>query len=907
MKKLYFSLLLALLTSLLSAQVSTIPAFIPIGYDGEITVVFNPTEGSGGMVGATQCYAHTGVISNGQTWQHVIGTAWRNYPDKVKLTKNSAGNWELKITPNVREFYGCSATETITGLCFVFNDGANGSKEGKTATGQDIFLYFTDPAEGLVAKINSPASHQLLTSAQTLTIDCASSVEADLKLLIDGVEVQSGKGTTLSTSYNFNKPDTKIEFTATANGKTATDTRVVAIMQANQKKARPAGIDMGIYYNKTDLTRLTLSTYAASKTEAAKAVYVVGDFNDWTPSSASQMYQDGNYFWLELTGLVPHKEYAFQYLVVRSDGVKKYLSDLFSEKLLHPDDKYEPKTVNPGLMDYPEQADGGYVTVVETGKSEFQWSDATKNFRRPDKNNLIIYETWIYDFTPFRSIRGLMERLDYIEGLGVNAVELMPVTEFDGNYNWGYSPNHYFAVDKAYGSGEQLKTFIDECHKRGIAVILDMVFNHATGLNPMNKLYPYGTDLAKNPWFNVTAPHPDNVYEDWNHDFQPAHQMFIRALKYWIEEYKVDGYRMDLSHGLCGASYNAVSNLKDYYEKGVKAAAQDAYFILEHWGNNMGSDRPELVNAGMLCWENTVTPYEQLAMGYMKDGDDLSRVNKDGYVSYCTNHDEERPYAKAKLWGDGKVATDEAVRCSRVPLTMAFLNLLNGSHLFYHYEELGFDYSKWQNASGQWGTNPYKITAVKNEEFKMQIKARPEDLNWFSNAARLDAYKRTAQVNQLRTRLLPNVFAGNPTAVSIGSGKALRTIQWGQDVFVVGNFSATATQQATLPSGTWYDYFAQTKASSTSLTLQPGELKIFTGKQLQLPQVSTSFAFSKTDVEQIDVTFEAPYDVYVYTMTGQLVLSEKNAQQLPHDQLQSGMYIIRLQKDSQAKTLKIVK
>ena len=238
---------------------------------------------------------------------------------------------------------------------------------------------------------------------------------------------------------------------------------------------------------------------------------------------------------------------------------------------------------------------------------------------------------------------------------------------------------------------------------------------------------------------------------------------------------------------------------------------------------------------------------------------------------------------------------------------MAFLNLLNGSHLFYHYEELGFDYSKWQNASGQWGTNPYKITAVKNEEFKMQIKARPEDLNWFSNAARLDAYKRTAQVNQLRTRLLPNVFAGNPTAVSIGSGKALRTIQWGQDVFVVGNFSATATQQATLPSGTWYDYFAQTKASSTSLTLQPGELKIFTGKQLQLPQVSTSFAFSKTDVEQIDVTFEAPYDVYVYTMTGQLVLSEKNAQQLPHDQLQSGMYIIRLQKDSQAKTLKIVK
>ena len=104
-------------------------------------------------------------------------------------------------------------------------------------------------------------------------------------------------------------------------------------------------------------------------------------------------------------------------------------------------------------------------------------------------------------------------------------IELMPVTEFDGNNNWGYSPCLYFALDKAYATPTQFKQFVDACHQRGMAVILDMVFNHATGNNPMNKLYPKTSedvtlsDLRFNPWFNVTAPHPDNVYEDWNHDF----------------------------------------------------------------------------------------------------------------------------------------------------------------------------------------------------------------------------------------------------------------------------------------------------------------------------------------------------------------------------------------------------
>ena len=454
------------------------------------------------------------------------------------------------------------------------------------------------------------------------------------------------------------------------------------------EQARPAGISNGIYYG-ADGTSVTLCTYAASKTESAKRVFLIGDMTNWKLSADYQLYKDGNYFWITLTGLTPGQEYRFQYAVERADGVKKQISDLYSEKVLHPDDQYEPKKVDPDLLDYPSGADG-YVTVIQPGKPEFQWSDATLNFQRPNKNNLVIYELWIYDYTEGRSLKGLMKRLDYIQNLGVNAVELMPICEFDGNYNWGYSPNHYFAPDKAYGTEEMYKTFIDECHKRGIAVIIDMVFNHATGLNPMNKLYPYGTDLANNPWFNVNAPHSDNVYEDWNHGFAPAKEMFTRALKYWLTEYKVDGFRLDLSHGLCSDQPNtAVANLKYYYDNGVKTVAPDAYMILEHWGGNMGTERPQLISYGMQCWSNTTNAYCQTAMGWLKDGDGFGDANKDGYVSYCESHDEERMQYKAKQWGNGNVATDASVRLGRVAENVAFNVLLNGSHMLWMWEEIG--------------------------------------------------------------------------------------------------------------------------------------------------------------------------------------------------------------------------
>ena len=641
------------------------------------------------------------------------------------------------------------------------------------------------------------------------------------------------------------------------------------------EKARPAGVSNGIYYG-ADGTSVTLCTYAASKTASAKRVFLLGDMTDWKLKAEYQLYKDGNYFWITLTGLTPGKEYRFQYAVERADGVKKLISDLYSEKVLHPDDQYEPKKVDPDLLDYPTgKGANGYVTVIQPGKPKYEWSEATLNFKRPNKNNLVIYELWIYDYTEGRSLKGLMKRLDYIQNLGVNAIELMPICEFDGNYNWGYSPNHYFAPDRAYGSETMYKEFIDECHKRGIAVILDMVFNHATGLNPMNKLYPYGSDLANNPWFNVNVPHSDNVYEDWNHGFAPAKEMFTRALKYWLTEYKVDGFRLDLSHGLCSDQPNtSVANLKYYYDNGVKAVAPDAYMILEHWGGNMGTERPQLISYGMQCWNNTSNAYCQTAMGWLKDGDGFGEASKDGYVSYCESHDEERMQYKCKKYGNGDLQTNTAARLARVAENVAFNVLLNGSHMLWMWEEVGYDFSINCDFDHP---NDY------NESYRCSKKPRPEIRGYFTNANRVAAFTKCAQVITLRTQLMPSVFEGNPSSVSVNSGSKLRKIQWGSNVFAAANFDVTGNQAVTLPSGTWYDYLnGATKANGT-YTLAPGELKVFTGTPVIAPTFEdinkrAAQGFEEVQMDQVPSTkFIRDGQILIrrgdniYTITGERV------------------------------------
>ena len=615
---------------------------------------------------------------------------------------------------------------------------------------------------------------------------------------------------------------------------------------------RPAGVTEGIFYDKPNKGDVTVSLYAANKNgETPTKVYILSDLSKWKTNKNYLCNQDGGYFWYTFTGLEQGKEFAFQYFALRKLGSKITvgIADPYSTKVLHPDDKWEPAEADPTLMPYPSSTKftgsmaQGYVSVLHPGKPAFPWSDATLNFKRPNKNNLVIYEAWVYDFAPERTYKAMTARLDYLKNLGVNVLELMPVSEFEGNKSWGYNPTYYCAVDKAYGSENDFKTLVDECHKRGIAVVVDMVFNHATGLQSWNALW--GKDLS--PYYNPNNPHGDAFFEDLNHNYQGTRDYFTYVLKHWLTEYKVDGFRLDLAHGFSGSTYketDVVNSLKTYYNNGVKSVAPDAYFILEYWR----SLTSQCVSAGMLCWDNQTTAFVKAAEGRGSEAN-FTNVNRDGYVTYAASHDEQRPAWKAYKYGlggqTGTSATAVKNRLKRVPSVVAWGALLNGPQMIWMFDEMGYDYSHCASPSGDYNDSDKGQEPCRETDGKPV----PESLGWYKDADRMAAYKKVAQIIQLRTRLAPSVFESNPKSSSVGLNKPLRSVIWGEGnsrIFAIVN-QGTSAQTFTLPTGnSWYDYLAGSStlmAEGTSLTLAAGDMKVYTAKKFNLPNIPDNYIF----------------------------------------------------------------
>lgn len=920
------SLLLAISVAAMS-QVTTQPEFITKSHTGAVRVIYDPSGSS--MADAAQCYAHTGVVttkSNGG-WSHTK-SSWRaaNTP---QLTREG-DVWVLDIDA-LYTFYNVNPeNETILKLAFVFHDGPNGSLEGKTPAGTDIFYDLCD--DNLQVKIFSPDNSVRKVDGSVETIHVASSAEATITLYVNGTNVSQVVGTSLDHEITWSSAwgDYEIRATAETAEEYVTDTKEYLVAGTPGPTPRPYGTREGINYY-TDGTGATLVMYCRDKNGvSADNVYLVGDFNSWRVSNAWQMIPDTEegYFWVTIDGLTPGQEYAYQYDVQIGNTTLR-VSDAYSPKILDPyDDKYI-KDIYPNLQDYPAEG-SGLVGVLQPGKEPFPWSEATLNFTPVDENNLVIYELWLYDFSKQRTIAEATRRLDYLAELGVNAIELMPVQEFDGNISWGYNPNHFFAPDKAYGTEEDYKTFIDECHKRGIAVLLDVVFNHASAQNPWCRLYWDGSKpKANNPWFNVEAPHPFSVHQDFNHASPYTQNMVKRCLQYWQEEYKVDGYRLDLTKGLtnrrCNEStasnYDAdrISYLKMYYDA-AKEVNDDVIFVIEHFCDSR--EENELSAYGLRPWSNYNGAFGQLAMGWLKDGDNITGMNKKGWVSFGESHDEERNYYKAQQWGNGTLQASETDRVNRVPLTVTFGMLQPGAKMIWMYGELGYDISINQN--GRTGTKPL-----------------PENKGWFSNIYRSAAYVQCAQAIRLRTELLPEMFTQGTLSAKVGGGVAARMLKYtlGNDALtVVGNFNVNGGTQYTgvaeakpfTKPGVWIEYFTNTPVSVSSteqtINLNPGELRIYVfsntdsdiTRRLHAPNITnpqqtingggTGLWNAGTDelgvlyptLAESMVTLEATAAISridIYNLAGQCVYSTKpafatNTHNINVDALGSGMYLL---------------
>jgi hypothetical protein len=919
MKKIILTSVILLLSLLSWAQlVSTTPQFITQD-GGTVVITFDAasTAGNLGLKGYTgDVYAHIGVITSASTsntdWKYVV-TPWPSTTNlalantsKNKLTSLGNDKYTLTIAPSIRNFFLVPSSETIKKIAIVFRN-ADGSKQCKTSAGADIIIDVYQA--GLNVAFTNPSSNQSVVAGTTTNIQFGASVTSNLNLLINGTSVQTATAaTTLSYSYTFaTADDYTLIASATASGTTVYDTVKICVPAPVTNETRPTGLKDGINY--IDNTTATLVLYAPNKSN----VFLIGEFNDWSQLNSFQMKKDGDYWWYTLTGLTPGKLYAFQYLV---DGTLKS-SDPYTELVLDPwNDQWinQYYSIFPNLKPYPTGKTDGLVATLQTAKTAYSWEIPT--FAMPSRENMVIYELLLRDFTKEKSLEAAIAKLDYLKNLGITAVELMPIQEFDGNNSWGYNPNHYFAPDKAYGTPDMYKKFIDECHKRGMAVILDMVFNQASGICPFALLYWDSTNsrpAANNPWMNVTAPHPYSVLNDFNHSFSGTKEYFKRVLQYWITEYKVDGYRMDLTKGFTqtvsteatASNYDQsrIDNLSAYYDA-AKAVKSDVMFILEHFCNN--DEETALANKGMYLWRNVNNSFSQAAMGYQSSSDFSALVTSPrNWVGYAESHDEERNFYKAKMYGSGTIATDSVTRINRVPLNIAFNTLVQGPKMIYEFGEMGYDYSI--NSNG--GRTNEKQPAW----------------GWLNLTQRKAATDAAAKIITLR-KMYPTAFTQGNFSLSIGSGdwsagRRIGLTHSDLNMVVLGNFNTTAVNAtpAFSSTGVWYNLLTGQQFIVSNpymaITMQPGDLLIFTDRQINLPN-GLSNPFSDTDCSVYpSITNSRVFvssintvkNVNVYNLQGSLIKSVLNNTEIDVTNLTKGLYLMEVNTSQGRSTHKIIK
>ncbi len=411
----------------------------------------------------------------------------------------------------------------------------------------------------------------------------------------------------------------------------------------------PADVKHGINYNADgSVTFVFYDKDTAGKSHTY--CYIVGDWNNWERVTEGAMKRDDSAgcWWITLGDFDADKEYRFQYRLGTDSGSDIRVSDPYTEIVY---DQWNDQYIS-GTPAFPEKAKG-LVSAFQISRPEYNWKHS--DFKVEDKNDLVIYEMLFRDFTNTQDIAGAMAQLDYIENLGVNAIELMPIQEFDANLSWGYNPNHWFALDKYYGTREEYKDFIDECHGRGIAVIVDVVYNHATGSHPWTKMYwdsANNRTAANNPWFNAIAKHPYNVYHDMNHENEIVQEHVKRSLQYLLEEYDIDGFRFDLTKGFtqnntgedvaAWGRYDAsrVSILKGYADH-IWSVKDDAVVIFEHLSD--WDEEKALAEHGIQLWRNVNYQYRTAVSGGNGNFTDMySTAPFGGFVGYMESHDEER-------------------------------------------------------------------------------------------------------------------------------------------------------------------------------------------------------------------------------------------------------------------------
>ncbi|WP_284652785.1 alpha-amylase family glycosyl hydrolase [Flavobacterium terrisoli] len=961
MKKNYLILVMLVMFSCLSfGQITTSPTTVLA--DQAATITFNKTGTPLASYTGT-IYAYVGVTVNGVQWQNIKGSAvWGNNAQPT-MTQVTANTYSLSITPDLYTYFGVGTSNSITQICIIFRSA------DATMQTSDAFI----PVGAFQYTLTAPAlnSNNIIASGANVAVTANNTNgNATYTLFANGVSINTA--TTASYSYT----DTNVtvnknyELQITQGVTTFSAKFAVVINPGANNLAMPAGLIDGINYNPSDPTKATLVLNAPLKS----FVYVAGNFNNWQPNATYAMKKDtaigSTKFWLELTGLTPGQMYAYQYWVcdvvnlpAGSPAIVK-TADPYSKLVLSPFDDPEIITLGvfPGLPVYNDIAPGQQreVSVLQTGPTawwNYTWSAATTNFVKPKKKDLSIYEVLIRDFDANRTYQDLINRIDYFRNLKINAIQLMPVMEFEGNMSWGYNTVYHMALDKRYGSPAKLKELIDLCHQNGIAVILDIALNHVFGRSALERMWMLDSDndgwangtgfrtSTENPYINQEARHSYSVGSDINHfrTTGPGGDVITpyvnETIRTWIQDYKIDGFRWDLTKGFtnactsgdegCTNSYltDRVAKLKQYAD--IQWSYDPNFLVIfEHLGTG-GSATEEMEWAnylrsgdtkGIMQWRKMTDPYANILKGNYADLNGVADATTNRFIGYAESHDEERVGYKA-LTEAGQTQGNLAKVLQRFPAMGAVHLLVPGPKMIWHFGELGNTASLWTCNNG--------VVSFTGPDCKLDTKPQLHwTNNWLGDPARLNIYNSWAKMIELKKT--ENVFENGQFAWNLSATGSPRLDVWTSTtqtaalsyVFVRTNFSDnTLNTGAGFPfTGTWYNLMDNSTITVTNtnmnISIPAGEFRVYgnqpatlgTGEFSAINNVSlypnpTSGSFSiKGQVSRVDV----------YSITGQLVKSFDNVSsedyQFDINDLNSGVYLVKaFDLNNSSKTLKVIK
>lgn len=862
------------------SQVTTEPV-VPSA-SASVKIIYDASKGTTGLKDCNcDIYIHIGAVTGGEassTWT-IVPFEWGTSNPAAKMTKvdGQPNIYTYELIPN--DFFANPNNLTIYRLGMVFRN-ADGTREGKTASNTD---FFVDLAQGFDISFVSPqsAASVSLELGESFDFKAAATEAADLSFELEGEIVAEA----------LNSEEITFKFTATEAGnfdlvakakkgdQEDSQTVNIVVFAPSETASLPTGARLGINY--LSGTEVILALQAPGK----RIAHVIGEFNDWQVLPEYQMKHtpDGEIFWLKISNLVPKQEYIFQYMV---DGSIR-IGDPYAEKTSDPFNDQEIIDQNryPGLKPYPSGKTEFQATYLQTSQDPYPWKNLS--YEKPLPEELVVYELLIRDFDEKRTYNAVIDRLDYLKELGINAIELMPIGEFEGNLSWGYNPSFFFAPDKYYGTKNDLKRLIDEAHGKGIMIILDMVLNHAFGQNPMVRLYndgDYGAPTEDNPWFNRVAKHPFNVGYDFNHESKYTQDFVDSVNNYWLTEYKVDGFRFDLSKGFTQVNTgDNVSQWSQYdpsrikiwkhiYDR-IKANHPDAYVILEHLSAN--DEEKELADYGMMFWGNINFDFREMAKGQNKNFDYAYYKNRgwnnSNLIAYQESHDEERVMWETLNFGATSPLNlknlENAV--NRNQLLTAFYFGIPGPKMIWQFGEFGYDQ---ELNNDRLGIKPTKWEYLNDPERERLFKLYKEMIMLKSEHKAFNSPEKTTL----------NLSAGI---------KSIILEHPDMDVVMHGNFGLSTAGNASVSfprSGKWYNYFTGEELTLTGTTLtmnfRPNEFVLYTSEKLPTPDPDILQEDFVTSIPEI--LPQGSFNVYPVPASSKLTV------ELPQDMIQANYRVV---------------